>query len=539
MIRGHLLREVVPGSHFIRLPEARRRCHCTPSKRSTTSSTNTATTCSPSSGPRTRTSGGARARARCPVLPGPGAILPGPPAVQARAKRGASCRIDVKPRRGDGASAPAATRAYLHQSEAIDELLSPTPRPVVVTTGTGSGKTEAFLLPVIQNAFEDAVRFKKQRPDGHPRLPDERPGERPEAAHRGVPRRTPVSPGRSASSKYDRSTSQAKRDEMRANPPHILLTNYMMLEYLLVRPADREDIFANHRCRFLVLDEVHTYRGTLGSNIALLVRRLKRPSRPRPAGLEADASAPRSGRNGIPQLVAGGHVGHDQERSPRKACPREERSRLRDEAVQSSSARWPASKRATIRVLGEELQDVPIPRRGGYPAQARVIDVANLDVSDAEAVRQGTLPPGRAAGNHGALTGAARSLPAAVGPEPLAHPPADVDLRHRRTTAKRGPRAERHPRERADSRSRGRAGARCAHCPMELPARCALRVHRFIRGGWQFHRCVNPGCGGCSPRARSNARPATTDRAALPVPELRCRLPAVCRRPGCRAAGAD
>ena len=62
---------------------------------------------------------------------------------------------------------------------------------------------------------------------------------------------------------------------MRRNPPHILLTNYMMLEYLLVRPADRDDIFANHRCRFLVLDEVHTYRGTLGSNIALLVRRLK------------------------------------------------------------------------------------------------------------------------------------------------------------------------------------------------------------------------------------------------------------------------
>jgi hypothetical protein len=48
-------------------------------------------------------------------------------------------------------------------------------------------------------------------------------------------------------------------------------TDYMMLEYLLVRPSDRENIFANHRCRYLVLDEVHTYRGLLGSNIALLM----------------------------------------------------------------------------------------------------------------------------------------------------------------------------------------------------------------------------------------------------------------------------
>jgi ATP-dependent helicase YprA (DUF1998 family) len=49
--------------------------------------------------------------------------------------------------------------------------------------------------------------------------------------------------------KYDRGTKQAEREELRKNPPHILLTNYMMLEYLLVRPADREAIFANHRCQ--------------------------------------------------------------------------------------------------------------------------------------------------------------------------------------------------------------------------------------------------------------------------------------------------
>ncbi|HKI20952.1 MAG TPA: DEAD/DEAH box helicase, partial [Isosphaeraceae bacterium] len=49
-------------------------------------------------------------------------------------------------------------RAYTHQSVAIEELLGPQPRSIVVTTGTGSGKTEAFVLPVIQNSFEDAYR---------------------------------------------------------------------------------------------------------------------------------------------------------------------------------------------------------------------------------------------------------------------------------------------------------------------------------------------------------------------------------------------
>jgi ATP-dependent helicase YprA (DUF1998 family) len=139
-------------------------------------------------------------------------------------------------------------KAFLHQSHAIDELLSTDPHPVVVTTGTGSGKTEAFLLPVIHNAFEDAVQFQKHgltailvypmnalANDQKLRIADYLEG----AGFAGAVR----------VEQYDRSTSQAKRNEMRANPPHILLTNYMMLEYLSVRPADREDIFANHRCR--------------------------------------------------------------------------------------------------------------------------------------------------------------------------------------------------------------------------------------------------------------------------------------------------
>jgi len=64
------------------------------------------------------------------------------------------------------------------------------------------------------------------------------------------------------------------RDDIRANPPHVLITNFSMLEYLLVRPVDAP-IFENARLKFLVLDEAHAYRGVQATEIAFLIRRLK------------------------------------------------------------------------------------------------------------------------------------------------------------------------------------------------------------------------------------------------------------------------
>ena len=167
-----------------------------------------------------------------------------------------------------------AEHAYLHQSEAITHLLGPDAGPLVVTTGTGSGKTECFLLPVIQNAIEDSARFPKKSgitailvyPMNALANDQEGPIEEllRESGHTHV-----------RVERYDRTTKQEKRQQMRERPPHIMLTNCMMLEYLLVRAADRDALFANHRCRFVVLDEVHTYRGALGANnIALLLRQL-------------------------------------------------------------------------------------------------------------------------------------------------------------------------------------------------------------------------------------------------------------------------
>ena len=60
-----------------------------------------------------------------------------------------------------------------------------------------------------------------------------------------------------------------------ANPPDILLTNYVMLELLLTRPKEHRIIAAAAELRFLVLDELHTYRGRQGADVAMLVRRVR------------------------------------------------------------------------------------------------------------------------------------------------------------------------------------------------------------------------------------------------------------------------
>ena len=78
--------------------------------------------------------------------------------------------------------------------------------------------------------------------------------------------------------RFARYTGQEKgeeREAIRDRPPDILLTNYMMLELLLTRREDRSLIRAAQGLRFLVFDELHTYRGRQGADVALLIRRCR------------------------------------------------------------------------------------------------------------------------------------------------------------------------------------------------------------------------------------------------------------------------
>lgn len=79
--------------------------------------------------------------------------------------------------------------------------------------------------------------------------------------------------------RFGRYTGQESRQDkltLQQNPPHILLTNYVMLELMLVRPREARFVDqATSNLNFLVLDELHTYRGRQGADVALLVRHLK------------------------------------------------------------------------------------------------------------------------------------------------------------------------------------------------------------------------------------------------------------------------
>src|SRR5207302_5448952 len=82
--------------------------------------------------------------------------------------------------------------------------------------------------------------------------------------------------------KFDRYTGQegtTARQRIQDEQPHILLTNYVMLEYMLLRETER--VFTNAataNLEFLVLDELHTYRGRQGADVAMLLRRVRERS---------------------------------------------------------------------------------------------------------------------------------------------------------------------------------------------------------------------------------------------------------------------
>lgn len=186
---------------------------------------------------------------------------------------------------------------YLHQERAL--LKASHGENLVVTTGTGSGKTESFLLPILNHILTEiengtlasgvraiiiypmnalandqikrlrallknypAIRFgiyNGNTRHRHADALDDYLNTHKDAEGNGV-RPLP--------------NEIISREEMQEEPPHILITNYSMLEYMMLRPKD-DKVFSGAKLKYIVLDEAHIYKGATGMETGLLMRRLR------------------------------------------------------------------------------------------------------------------------------------------------------------------------------------------------------------------------------------------------------------------------
>ena len=182
---------------------------------------------------------------------------------------------------------PRSRKPFQHQLECWRHLLDDTPRSVLVTSGTGSGKTECFLVPILEDLARERARIgaltgvralflyplnaliNSQRDrlrawcngfGGDIRFCLYN-GETPETAP--------------AHEQVRADPEQISRKALRENPPPVLVTNSTMLEYMLVRTEDRPLLEQSRgTLRWVVLDEAHTYIGSQAAEMALLLRRV-------------------------------------------------------------------------------------------------------------------------------------------------------------------------------------------------------------------------------------------------------------------------
>lgn len=185
---------------------------------------------------------------------------------------------------------------YVHQEKAVRNVVQQG-NNLIVATGTGSGKTESFLIPIFNHLFQeeeggtlhrsgvralllypmnalanDQLKRLRKLLDGYPAI---RFGRYIGETHHS--RSRAEEQFREEWNAEPQSNELLSREEMQEHPPHILLTNYAMLEYLLLRPQDTSlfDGDSGQFWRFIVVDEAHVYDGASGIEVAMLLRRLK------------------------------------------------------------------------------------------------------------------------------------------------------------------------------------------------------------------------------------------------------------------------
>ena len=164
-------------------------------------------------------------------------------------------------------------KLHKHQEEAL--RLGSAGKGFVVTSGTGSGKSLTFLGTI----FNDVLRNNSPGIVGLVVYPmnaliNSQSKEIQKYADKYFSQTGNIFPVRAA--QFTGQEDEKERDDVRLSPPHILLTNYMMLELLLTRQGDdaiKNALFNN--LKFIAFDELHTFRGRQGADVGVLIRRIK------------------------------------------------------------------------------------------------------------------------------------------------------------------------------------------------------------------------------------------------------------------------
>lgn len=184
---------------------------------------------------------------------------------------------------------------YKHQEVALRKAQAG--GNLIVSTGTGSGKTESFMIPILAHIIREH-ETKKLNPgvralliypmnalanDQMERL-RELLADYPEITYGSYTGQTKYTYKEALADYADLNEGKKplpneliSRDQIKETPPHMLITNYAMLEYLMVRPGDNIFFSGEYadKWKFIVLDEAHVYNGGSGIEVAMLLRRLK------------------------------------------------------------------------------------------------------------------------------------------------------------------------------------------------------------------------------------------------------------------------
>ena len=188
---------------------------------------------------------------------------------------------------------------YVHQQKSIELSRD---KHIIVQSGTGSGKTECFLYSMLNNLYRSETEEQLREPgvriiliypmnalvkDQLKRIVEilscqdlikvgmythETVEIEPKPNHVRAMRK--MTSWQEAGWKNGNGCYVYSRSQLRNNPPHILITNYSMLEYMMLRPKD-DRVFSGAKLKYIVLDEAHIYKGATGMETSMLMRRLR------------------------------------------------------------------------------------------------------------------------------------------------------------------------------------------------------------------------------------------------------------------------